>query len=296
MTPVTPVAVTTDLLHALVDGSHAEGVTAMAVESAVEHDGRTLLIAAPGRDFIDDTWHPPTGPVLPGQTLTDALLTALAFVGLTLDEVTGYLGHHDHADTGGQITRVFCFAVTVADPQRICRSAHIGHRWADPDQLPRPLPSPTPPRHAPPASTGTVTRPEPDDPPLAEALRAHVRGVPAAEAGVELLIGHAFWLHRRDFRERFVHTTTTSITGDTAMAHLDWSAAITAVASGELPCSRSEAWMLRLAASLVDGLSVDLRDAVATLDARNADLVSRAVLHASDHPDSSTATPKMPTP
>lgn len=72
---MTPVAVTTDLLHSLVTGSHAEGVTAMAVATTVDHDGLVLLIVEPGLDFIDDTWQLPTGPVLPGETLTDACST-----------------------------------------------------------------------------------------------------------------------------------------------------------------------------------------------------------------------------
>ena len=55
--------------------------------------------------------------MLPGQTLTDALHPAVAMIGLSIEEVTGYLGHHDHA--GSQITRVFRFAVTVTDPEAI---------------------------------------------------------------------------------------------------------------------------------------------------------------------------------
>jgi ADP-ribose pyrophosphatase YjhB (NUDIX family) len=269
---MTPVAVTTDLLHDLVAGSHAEGVTALAVACTVDHDGRILLLVEPGLDFIDnDTWHLPTGPVLPGETLTDALPKALAAIGLIIDEVTGYLGHHDRDDT-----RVFCFAVTVTDPDSVCRSAHIGHRWADLDDLPDP---PAPAAH--PAPRAAATRHEPEEPPLAlaGALRAHARGLHAAEAGTELLICHATWLHRSDFRDRFVHTGT-GITGATELARIDWAAAITALDAGELPCSGGEGRMLRLAASLVDGIPVDLRDALTSLDTRNTDLVSRAVPHA----------------
>ena len=69
---MTTPAVTGALLHHLVTGSHAEGITALAVEAAIEHDDRILLITEPGPDF-DDTWQLPGGPVLPGQTLTDAL-------------------------------------------------------------------------------------------------------------------------------------------------------------------------------------------------------------------------------
>jgi 8-oxo-dGTP diphosphatase len=113
---MTPVAVTTDLLHHLVTGSHAEGITAMAVATSINHDDRTLLIVEPGQDFIDDTWQLPSSVVLPGETLTDALPKTLARIGLSLDEVTDYLGHHDEHDTDSATTRVFTFAVTVLDP------------------------------------------------------------------------------------------------------------------------------------------------------------------------------------
>lgn len=267
---MTPVAVTTSLLHDLVAGSHAEGVTAMDVTATVDHDGRTLLITQPQLDLNDDTWQLPTGPVRPGETLTDAVAKTLAVIGVHLDQVTGYLGHHDHGDDHS--TRVFGFAVTVTNPHGICRTARIGHRWADPDDLPDPPTSPQPHPAAP------VNPREPDDPPLAAALRASVRGICAAEAGTELLIGHATWLHRNDFRDRFIHHHTHA-TGDSDTADIDWRAAITALDSAQLPCSGGEARMLRLAASLVDGIPVNLRDALTGLDDCNLDLVRKAVTH-----------------
>jgi 8-oxo-dGTP diphosphatase len=134
MTP----AVTAGLLHNLVTHSHAEGITALGVEAAIEHDDRVLLIAEPGPDFTDETWQLPGGPVLPGQTLTDALHPAVAAIGLAIDEITGYLGHHDHPGVHAT-ARVFCFTVTVTDPEAICRASMHGHRWADPGDLPDPL-------------------------------------------------------------------------------------------------------------------------------------------------------------
>jgi hypothetical protein len=120
----------------------------------------------------------------------------------------------------------------------------------------------------------------PDQPALAEPLRAGAHGSHPDESGVELLIGHAGWLQRSDFRDRFVHTGT-SITGDTETAHIDWPAAITALDTAELPCSGGEGRILRLAASLVDGIPVDLRDALTGIDDRNIALMITAILHAS---------------
>lgn len=90
------------------------------------------------------------------------------------------------------------------------------------------------------------------------------------------------WLHRSDFRKRFLHTAT-AITDDTELANIDWPAAITALDAGLLPCSGGEGRMLRLAASIAAGILVDLRSALTGLDSRNAHLVSQAVLHASGH-------------
>jgi ADP-ribose pyrophosphatase YjhB (NUDIX family) len=264
MTP----AVTARLLHVLVAGSHAEGITALGVEAVIEHDDRVLLIAEPGPDFTDETWQLPGGPVLPGQTLTDALHPAVAAIGLAIDEVTGYLGHHDHP--GAQATiRVFRFAVTVTDPGAICRHAGTGHHWAEDPDCPPADPAGLP---------GPVITPAAAEPPLADWLRAWARGIYPDEAGVELLIGHAVFLDRADFTSRFI-----SIPGDGAgLAVIDWRAAIAAL-DDSLPCSGGENRMLRLAASLAGGIPVNLRDALTGLDDRGIQLVINAVLHASGH-------------
>lgn len=64
---------------------------------------------------------------------------------------------------------------------------------------------------------------------------------------------------------------------------MDWQAAITALNTGELPCSGGENRMLRLAASLADGTPVDLRDALTGIDTDNITLMTKAVLHTSGH-------------
>src|SRR5258707_15777367 len=84
---MTPAAVTGTLLHDLVSGSHAEGITALGVETAIEHNDAVLLVAEPGAAF-DDTSQLPGGPLLPGQTLTDAMHPAAAAIGLTSSECT----------------------------------------------------------------------------------------------------------------------------------------------------------------------------------------------------------------
>ncbi|MGH3260275.1 MAG: hypothetical protein ACRDOU_33560, partial [Streptosporangiaceae bacterium] len=220
--------------------------------------------AEPGPDFTDETWQLPAGPVLPGQTLTDALHPAVAAIGLTIDEITGYLGHHDHA--GGRVTtRVFRFAVTVTDPGAICRHAGTGHRWTEDPDCPA----------GPPA---TMSTPASAEPPLAGPLRAWASGIYPDEAGVELLIGHGVFLHRADFTSGFI-----TIPGNgAALAAIDWPAAIAAL-DDSLPCSGGENRMLRLAASLAAGIPVNLRDALTGIDGHGIQLVINAVRHASGH-------------
>jgi hypothetical protein len=117
---------------------------------------------------------------------------------------------------------------------------------------------------------------------LPTALRAHARGLHCREAAVELLISHACWLRRDDFLHLVVHTARGLIDG-TRMALIDWPAAIAALDRGHLPCSGGEGRMLRLTASLAEGIPVDLRDALTGLDSHNAELVSHAVKQATGH-------------
>lgn len=108
------------------------------------------------------------------------------------------------------------------------------------------------------------------------------------EAAVELLIGHGRWLARADFIEGFVETGA-GLSDGTPMAWIDWEAAVAASQAGGLPCSDSEAGVLRLAASLAEGGLVDLRDAVGGLDGGNLVLAATAVLHAGGHRDAAVA-------
>lgn len=109
-------------------------------------------------------------------------------------------------------------------------------------------------------------------------MRADARGVYAAEAAVELLIAHEWWLHRDDFVDAFVATDPTG--SDTPAAWIDWSGAVAALDGGRLPCSSGEAQVLRVAASLAAGVPVDLRNALCGLDGDTVVAVAGAVAHA----------------
>jgi hypothetical protein len=60
--------------------------------------------------------------------------------------------------------------------------------------------------------------PVPDDPPLAAALRACAEGFYPVEAAVKLLICHASWLCRDDFRDGYLDIGTSITDGITTMA------------------------------------------------------------------------------
>jgi hypothetical protein len=116
---------------------------------------------------------------------------------------------------------------------------------------------------------------------LAGMLLAAAGGLYAAEAAVTLLAGHQTWLLRADFR-RFI--TVEYDEDGCGYAAIDWIAAIGGLKHGQLPCSGSEANILRIAASLASGLTaVNLGQAISGLDARNLTLVLKAIAHASGY-------------
>jgi hypothetical protein len=110
------------------------------------------------------------------------------------------------------------------------------------------------------------------------ALRAYAAGLCPAEAGIELLISHDCFLHRHDFA-RFVHAGTSITDGTTPVAGIDWTAAITALHTGQLPASGGERRILQLAASIAAGTPVCLHDAIPGLDNRNLKLLITAIRH-----------------
>jgi hypothetical protein len=116
---------------------------------------------------------------------------------------------------------------------------------------------------------------------MANALRNHAEGSYCLEAAAELLITQT-WLHRTDFAHRFL-TLSRALTDGRLMGFIDWPAAITALDAGRLPCSGGERRMLRLIASLADGIPVDLREALG-IDRNNLGHLITAIRHASGQP------------
>lgn len=123
-----------------------------------------------------------------------------------------------------------------------------------------------------------MTAIQPRQPGLADAVRAGAAGLYSLEAACELVISTG-WLRRDDFT-RLIRTGTSLTDRVTELACIDWQSAITSRETGLLPRSSGENRILRLAASIADGIPVDLNDALTGLDQTRIALVVRAVRHA----------------
>jgi hypothetical protein len=119
------------------------------------------------------------------------------------------------------------------------------------------------------------------EPSRAGALRACAAGFYPSEAACELLIATC-WLERNDFTP-YITAGVSISDGVTPMAAVSWANAISALDTGHLPCSGAERRLLRLAASLGEGIPVDLQDAVTGLDHANLARVISAIRHAAGH-------------
>ncbi len=119
-------------------------------------------------------------------------------------------------------------------------------------------------------------------------MRAHAEGLYCLRAAVGLLIGHRQWLCREDFVGRFVWLVPDT-GGGARLAAVRWRAAVRALDAGRLSCSDSEGYVLRIAASIAEGVAVDLRECLSTLDMVNIGLVVRAALAAGGHHEAAAA-------
>lgn len=109
---------------------------------------------------------------------------------------------------------------------------------------------------------------------ITTALLNHAEGSRCMTAAAELLIAQD-WLDRDDFASRFV-TVCTGPGNGKPMALIDWPAVIGALDTS-LPSSGGEKRMLRITASLADGIPVDLRDTLTGLDDSSVQLLITAI-------------------
>ncbi len=117
---------------------------------------------------------------------------------------------------------------------------------------------------------------------LATLLQSGARARYAEEAAVDLLVEHGTWLTRTDFIDSCV-TVDAPVRRRRGRVRRLAAPRSSSLDHGELPCSTSEASILRIAAGLA-GVPVDLRAMLGGLDARNIRLVAQAVMHANGTP------------
>lgn len=102
-----------------------------------DQDGRVLLLRRKPDDFLGGLWELPGGGVEPGEQLGEALSREIAEeTGLTLSEVTGYVGTFDYASDNGLMTRQFTFGVTIEKHEPIILTEHDDSAWTDLSELP----------------------------------------------------------------------------------------------------------------------------------------------------------------
>ncbi|MER8185229.1 NUDIX domain-containing protein [Kitasatospora sp. NPDC094015] len=126
-----------EFVAGLVADAEAAGITRFVAAAVIEHDGRVLLVRRRPDDFMGGMWEIPSGTVETGESVLAALHRETAEeTGLTIDRVTGYLGHFDYRNSRGGTTRQFTFAVTVGATGPVVLTEHDAHRWARPGALP----------------------------------------------------------------------------------------------------------------------------------------------------------------
>lgn len=113
---------------------------------------------------------------------------------------------------------------------------------------------------------------------LAAPLLLDATGDRLATAAIELLINHAMWLNRRDFRRHI--NVNQDPDGTDFYARIDWHTVAAMLDNGELPCSSSEHAILRIALSIAGPHPVVLSDMLRRLDETNARHVGHAIARA----------------
>lgn len=117
--------------------AEAAGITGFVAAAVIRHDGRILLVRRNPDDYMGGLWEVPSGTVEPGETVLEALhRETTEESGLTISQVTDFLGYFDYRNSWGGITRQFNFAATVEKAEPIVLTEHDAHQWALPGELP----------------------------------------------------------------------------------------------------------------------------------------------------------------
>ncbi|MEV4506013.1 NUDIX hydrolase [Streptomyces klenkii] len=128
-----------EFVAGLAADADAAGISGFVAAAVIDHDGRVLLVRRNPDDYMGGMWEIPSGTVEleEEESILDALYRETAEeTGLTIKEVTGYIGHFDYQSSRGGTTRQFNFAVTVEKTEPVVLTEHDAHQWALPSELP----------------------------------------------------------------------------------------------------------------------------------------------------------------
>ncbi|GAA1227404.1 hypothetical protein GCM10009676_07020 [Prauserella halophila] len=108
-----------------------DGIAQQVVGAVIEAAGTILLLKRPADDFRGGTWELPSGKVEATDTDLFAALhrEVTEETGLTISEVTGYLGAFDYTSGSGKHTRQHTWAVVVTNPDEVRLSEHDDSAW-----------------------------------------------------------------------------------------------------------------------------------------------------------------------
>ncbi|WP_037913290.1 NUDIX domain-containing protein [Actinacidiphila yeochonensis] len=126
-----------DFLNRLVADARADGITGFVAGAVITDADRVLLVRRKPDDYLGGLWEIPSGKVEAGESILGALhRETTEETGLTIDTVTGYIGHFDYTSSRGGATRQFNFGGTVKDTEPIVLTEHDAYQWAHRANLP----------------------------------------------------------------------------------------------------------------------------------------------------------------
>lgn len=107
-----------------------DGVQQQLVGAVVDHKGQILLVRRCPDDFRGGVWELPSGKVESGEDLITALHREVdEETGLTIEEVTGYLGAFDYTSRHGKHNRQHTWSVTVTSADDVRLTEHDAFTW-----------------------------------------------------------------------------------------------------------------------------------------------------------------------
>jgi 8-oxo-dGTP diphosphatase len=108
----------------------ADGIQQQVVGAVIQDGERALLLRRPVDDFRGGTWELPSGKVDGGENLDDALAREVAEeTGLTVANVSAYLGAFEYTSGSGKRTRQHTWMVAV-EPGDVHLTEHDEYAWA----------------------------------------------------------------------------------------------------------------------------------------------------------------------